>query len=215
MPVKIRQAVKIPLQSGPAFFYSFNGLMDGKEHFAVGFEDWEKQRLPLVRIHSECVTGDVFQSLKCDCGDQLEEALNLLQKEAGLLLYLRQEGRGIGLYNKLDAYALQQCGLDTYEANNKLNFPDDLRDYFVAVQMLKSLGVGRLRLLSNNPEKQRQLVQYGIAVEEVCSTGIYLKAENKRYLKAKKIKHQHTLFFENEEADHDTTPIAHQWCGGF
>lgn len=212
---KIRRAVKIPMRKGSGVFHSFEGLMDDREHFAIGFADWETQALPLVRLHSECITGDLFGSARCDCGDQLREALSILQSGGGILLYMRQEGRGIGLYNKLDAYDLQRLGLDTFEANNKLNFPDDIRNYFDAAQMLKALGIHRIRLLSNNPEKRRQLIQCGITVEQTLCTKTYLKAENKSYLEAKKIKYHHTFHWDNKEENHDPTPLTNQWCINF
>ena len=145
--------------------FTFDGLVDGKEHLALGLGDWQRSlaraavggRAPLVRPHSECLTGDVFGSQRCDCGPQLREAVERITDAGGLLLYLRQEGRGIGLYAKLDAYALQDAGLDTYEANVALGHGEDERDYTAAAQMLLALGADRIRLLSNNPDKAEQL----------------------------------------------------------
>nr|WP_235002120.1 GTP cyclohydrolase II [Actinacidiphila paucisporea] len=173
--------------------YTFTGLVDGKEHLALGIGDYENAAVPLVRLHSECLTGDVFGSQRCDCGPQLREAVERIGEHGGYLLYLRQEGRGIGLYAKLDAYALQDDGLDTYEANLALGRGEDERDYTAAAQMLNALGVGELRLLSNNPDKARQLARLGTRVAELVPTGVHVSDANVRYLRAK-IEHTgHTL----------------------
>jgi GTP cyclohydrolase II len=191
--VKIRQRVTIPLQMGQGEFFTFKGLRDSGEHIAIGFGDWEAQSTPLVRMHSECLTGDVFTSSKCDCGEQLQEAIAKMQVTGGILLYLRQEGRGIGLYNKLDAYALQAKGMDTYEANQKLGFADDLRKYNVAAEMLKAMKKVNIRLLSNNPDKSGQLKKLGINIKEEQSTGVFVKVTNSRYLEAKALKTGHRI----------------------
>jgi GTP cyclohydrolase II len=141
--------------------------------------------VPLIRPHSECLTGDVFGSQRCDCGPQLREAVERIAEDGGLLLYLRQEGRGIGLYAKIDAYALQDAGLDTYEANLALGYPADGRDYTVAAQMLRALGQERVRLLSNNPDKADQLKRLGLTVSERVPTGVHRSPTNARYLAAK------------------------------
>jgi GTP cyclohydrolase II len=146
-----------------------------------------------VRPHSECLTGDVFGSQRCDCGPQLREAVERITVAGGFLLYLRQEGRGIGLYAKLDAYALQDAGLDTYEANRALGYGDDERDYTAAAQMLATLGAERIRLLSNNPDKAVQLDALGVRVTERVPTGVHLSAANARYLSAKVTHTHHTL----------------------
>jgi GTP cyclohydrolase II len=168
---------------------SFGPDIDG-EHVAVLLGDWMGQDAPLVRIHSECLTGDVFGSARCDCGPQLREALALMAAEGGIVLYLRQEGRGIGLYNKLDAYRLQDRGLDTYEANRALNRAEDERDFGVAAAMLLALGVRKCRLLTNNPQKHRQLQERGIEVVERQATGVYVSGANRTYLEAK-VAHAH------------------------
>jgi GTP cyclohydrolase II len=176
-----------------ACVFSFDGLVDGREHVALGLGDWTGSfdrsaaggRAPLVRPHSECLTGDVFGSQRCDCGPQLREAVERIAAAGGLLLYLRQEGRGIGLYPKLDAYALQDAGLDTYEANLALGRRADERDYTAAAQMLLALGVRRIALLSNNPDKAEQLDRVGVAVVERVRTGVYLSPANAEYLAAK------------------------------
>ncbi|MEC8624569.1 MAG: GTP cyclohydrolase II [Bdellovibrionota bacterium] len=189
---EIRNKSKIPTENGDSYFYSFRGLSDGKEHLAIEYGEIGNS-VPLVRLHSECMTGDVFGSNKCDCGEQLNESIKIFSKEGGLLLYLRQEGRGIGLYNKLDAYFLQEKGFDTVEANQLLEFEDDLRDYKAAAQMLQAMGVTQIKLVTNNPEKVAQLESYGITVVERIPTGLFLKKENAHYLKTKKSKSGHLL----------------------
>ena len=163
----IRTQVPVPLRLADGYataarVFSFDGLADGQEHLAFGLGDRAaavtsagRRGVPLVRPHSECLTGDVFGSERCDCGPQLREAVERIADSGGYLLYLRQEGRGIGLYAKLEAYALQDAGLDTYEANLALGHREDERSYLVAAQMLQALGVSRVALLSNNPDKVR------------------------------------------------------------
>ncbi|MBD0708728.1 GTP cyclohydrolase [Streptomyces sp. CBMA291] len=184
----VRADVPVPVETGAgtvtARMMSFTGLVDGREHIALVFGE-RQQDVPLVRVHSECLTGDVFGSGRCDCGPQLREALTLLAAHGGILLYLRQEGRGIGLYNKLDAYILQDRGLDTFEANRELNFDDDLRDYRPAAQMLAALAVPSVQLLTNNPDKARQLIESGVDVRSTRSTGAFVRSSNRSYLLAK------------------------------
>jgi GTP cyclohydrolase II len=187
--------------------FTFDGLVDGREHLALGLGDRadarvrpEHRRPPLVRLHSECLTGDVFGSQRCDCGPQLREAVELIDGAGGFLLYLRQEGRGIGLYAKIDAYALQDAGLDTYEANRALGYAEDERDYTVAEQMLRALGVMRVTLLSNNPDKAAQLVRLGVDVIERLPTQVHLSPANGRYLAAKARRGAHTLDVARQEA---------------
>ena len=148
---------------------------------------------PLIRPHSECLTGDVFGSQRCDCGAQLREAVERIAEAGGYLLYLRQEGRGIGLYNKIDAYLLQDEGLDTYEANLALGHAEDERDYTIAAQMLKALDVQEMALLSNNPDKAAQLTRLGISVAAEVPTAAHLSATNARYLETKASRGAHTL----------------------
>ena len=189
----IRCRVQLPLQvcdeEFPAEVFTFDGLVDGLEHIAIGLGasvgPHEPSDVPLVRLHSECLTGDVLGSQRCDCGPQLREAVERISEAGGYLLYLRQEGRGIGLYNKIDAYALQDAGLDTYEANVALGFGKDERSYAVAAQMLLGLGVDRIALLTNNPDKATQIEAAGIEVAEQVSTGLHLSPANRRYLAAK------------------------------
>ena len=205
-PAQVRTAVTVPLRfpdgySTTARVFTFFSLTDGKEHLALGLGDWQGALeaaatggpAPLVRPHSECLTGDVFGSQRCDCGPQLREAAERITEVGGFLLYLRQEGRGIGLYAKLDAYALQDTGLDTYDANLALGRGEDERDYTAAAQMLTALGAGRIRLLSNNPDKAGQLRGLGITVTEQVRTGVHLSAANARYLSAKRDHTAHTL----------------------
>ncbi|MEU0041209.1 MULTISPECIES: GTP cyclohydrolase II [unclassified Streptomyces] len=192
----VRTRVAVPLRFGDGYsvdaeLVTFHGLADGREHLAVVLG--EAGANPLVRLHSECLTGDVFGSARCDCGPQLREAVERIAERGGVLLYLRQEGRGIGLYNKLDAYALQDQGLDTYAANAALGLPEDDRDYTAAAQMLRALGVGSLDLLSNNPDKAEQLRDLGIEVSHRVPTGVFTTAHNVRYLRAKVLQTQHTL----------------------
>ncbi|MFJ5212249.1 GTP cyclohydrolase II [Streptomyces nigra] len=193
-----RARVRVPLRfpdgyTADAELVTFHGLADGLEHVAVVLGTPEPGTAPLVRLHSECLTGDVFGSARCDCGPQLREAVERIGRRGGVLLYLRQEGRGIGLYNKLDAYALQDEGLDTYAANAALGLPEDARDYTAAAQMLSALGIGELDLLSNNPDKADQLRDLGITVHERVPTGVFATPANVRYLRAKVIRTQHTL----------------------
>jgi GTP cyclohydrolase II len=201
----IRTQLPVPLRftdgyTTPARVFSFDGLVDGQEHVAFGLGDRAAQLTsgndaapPLVRPHSECLTGDVFGSQRCDCGPQLREAVERIADSGGFLLYLRQEGRGIGLYAKLDAYALQDRGLDTYEANLALGHREDERSYLVAAQMLHALGVSRVTLLSNNPDKARQLRRFGVTVTAQVPTGVHLSSANARYLATKAGSGAHTL----------------------
>nr|WP_275442655.1 GTP cyclohydrolase II [Pseudoalteromonas sp. OOF1S-7] len=176
----------------PAEIVSFEGLQDGQEHVALVFNRADsEQSVPLIRMHSECLTGDVFHSSRCDCGEQLNESIEAMHQQGGVLLYLRQEGRGIGLYNKIDAYVLQSQGMNTYEANNHLGFDDDLRDFSDAVLMLQALGLDHVRLMTNNPRKLNALRDAGIQVEEVVGTHAHVKvgvAGNRNYLETK-VKH--------------------------
>ena len=195
MGVAIRQRVRLPLagcQQVPECI-SFSGLAPGDEPVALVFGRLTGQMPVSVRVHSECLTGDVFGSQRCDCGPQLQEAIRQLDAEGGVLLYLRQEGRGIGLYAKLDAYQLQQTGLDTFAANRVLGLAEDARDYRVAAAMLQALGVQNIHLLSNNPDKARGLAQHGVTVHSVQPTGLHLTPHNKAYLQAKKNQHGHHL----------------------
>jgi GTP cyclohydrolase II len=194
----IRSRVTVPLKftdgyATTAEVITFDGLADGKEHLAIALGDPAGAQVPLVRPHSECMTGDVFGSQRCDCGPQLREAVEQIAEAGGYLLYLRQEGRGIGLYAKLDAYALQDLGMDTYEANRALGHADDERDYTAAAQMLTALGVTTVDLLTNNPDKAAQLRELAVDVRTVRATGVHASDANVRYLQAKVSHTAHTI----------------------
>jgi GTP cyclohydrolase II len=199
---RTRARVEVPVRLAgggwqTAEMVTFSDLGDGQEHIAVTFAPTTD--VPLVRLHSECLTGDVFGSARCDCGPQLAESMQLLAESGGILLYLRQEGRGIGLYNKLDAYRVQdELGLDTFAANRELNFSDDLRDYRPAAEMLRALDATRIRLHTNNPDKAAQLTSYGIAIDEVVPTGIFQTERNRHYLRAKVERSGHTIRLAGE-----------------
>ncbi|TWB51190.1 GTP cyclohydrolase II RibA [Bradyrhizobium sacchari] len=182
--VRVRAVSFIPLNglTRPTKFYTFDGL-SRTDHFAIKVGD--PSGIPLVRIHSECVTGDVFGSLRCDCGSQLKRALSKLDVDEGWILYLRQEGRGIGLAAKIDAYVLQEDGLDTFSANRVLGYSDDERDYSDAAQMLAVLGYSTIRLMSGNPEKAAALRNAGIQVTELVPCAGVGTPFNRAYLEAK------------------------------
>lgn len=191
--VSVAATTRIPLKNHGTFTMTvYENDLDDAEHFVLVKPPLYGNRVPLVRIHSECITGDVFGSCKCDCGTQLESALEQIAAEGGVLVYLRQEGRGIGLANKLKAYALQEQGLDTVEANLQLGLPADDRDYAVAYQILKHLGIQAIRMLTNNPLKIASLERYGIIAERV-PLEIEPTDENRGYLTTKKQKLGHLL----------------------
>jgi GTP cyclohydrolase II len=204
----IRTQLELPLRFADGYttdarVFSFDGLVDGGEHLAFALGDRtvphpaDDSRVPLIRPHSECLTGDVFGSERCDCGAQLREAVERIAAAGGYLLYLRQEGRGIGLYSKLEAYALQEHGVDTYDANLALGHDEDERSYVAAAQMLHALGVSRVALLSNNPDKALQLRSCGVTVVEHVPTGVHVSAANHRYLETKARRGGHTLELPN------------------
>jgi GTP cyclohydrolase II len=200
----IRRRISMPLRladgySTTATVVSFTGLTDAQQHVALELGRPAATRLPLVRLHSECLTGDVFGSQRCDCGPQLREAVERITKHGGYLLYLRQEGRGIGLYDKLDAYALQDRGLDTYDANLALGHGADERDYTSAAQMLHALGANRIALLSNNPDKGAQLARLGIAIARQVPTALHLTGTNAAYLATKARRGGHDLLSRSLE----------------
>jgi len=190
---------KLPTDFGEFHAIAYTNMVDNKEHVAFVKGDIDGSKPVLVRVHSECLTGDVFHSHRCDCGPQLEAAMKQIDQEgSGVLLYMRQEGRGIGLINKLKAYVLQEQGLDTVDANLKLGFAPDLRDYGIGAQILKDLGITQMRLLTNNPRKIKGLEGYGLEVVERVPIQMEANEDNSRYLRTKEAKLGHMLRFDDK-----------------
>ncbi|MBM2814750.1 MAG: 3,4-dihydroxy-2-butanone 4-phosphate synthase [Ignavibacteria bacterium] len=192
--VKCVATANIPSSFGAFEIKVYTNIVDGKEHVALVKGVWESEESVLVRVHSECLTGDVFGSLRCDCGSQLHAAMKKIEKEGkGVLLYMRQEGRDIGLINKVKAYALQEKGMDTVEANLELGFEPDPRDYGIGAQILFELGVRKMKLMTNNPKKRVGLESYGLEVTERVPIEVESNVNNAEYLKTKKSKLGHLL----------------------
>ena len=197
--VRVVAVARLPTRFGPFQLVGFWNNRDGKEHVAMVHGDVVGAGDVPVRLHSECLTGDVMGSLRCDCRDQLTEGLRTIQREGrGILLYLRQEGRGIGLLNKIRAYALQEKGLDTVEANQALGFRDDERDYAVAAHMLRSLGVKSVQVVTNNPDKINQLEQRGVTVSGRIPHVIPPNEWNRFYLETKARRSGHLMDLTEE-----------------
>jgi len=186
--------VKLPTEYGDFELIPFIQKSNGLEHVAIVKGEWNEEEDVLVRVHSSCVTGDIFGSYRCDCGDQLHEAMRMVHKEGkGVIIYLNQEGRGIGLYNKMKAYKLQEEGRDTVEANVELGFKDDERDYGVGAGMLHALGIRNMRLITNNPVKKAGLEGYGMTIKETIQLDIPSNQHNQFYLETKRDKMGHFL----------------------
>lgn len=186
MTVRFIASSKLPMQWGIFTMHGFEDTETGKEHVALTYGDPAQSEAALMRVHSECLTGDALFSLRCDCGFQLQQALkNIVEEKHGVLLYLRQEGRGIGLLNKIKAYHLQDGGSDTVEANEQLGFEADLRNYSMCQDMLEHLGINKVRLMTNNPRKVAALESYGINVTERVPLHVGKNRHNEGYLKTK------------------------------
>jgi len=195
-------STKLPTGFGDFEAVGYRELVGGKHHVALVKGEVDGKQDVLVRVHSECLTGDVFHSLRCDCGEQLESALAMIEREGtGVLLYLSQEGRGIGLLNKLRAYKLQEGGMDTVEANLQLGLPADLRDYGIGAQILVDLGLSSIRILTNNPKKIRGLEGYGLSVAEQLPIEHISNPHNEHYLRAKRDRMGHTLHHQGLDVD--------------
>jgi len=188
------ETIKLPTENGEFTLTAYKQINTGRYHVALHKGSWNKNEPVLVRVHSSCITGDIFGSCRCDCGHQLERAMQMVENEgSGVIVYMNQEGRGIGFINKLKAYKLQEEGYDTVQANEKLGFKPDERDYGVGAQILHDLGVSKLRLMTNNPKKRAGLIGYGLKIVENVAIEIETNEHNKFYLKTKKDKMGHDL----------------------
>ena len=198
----IERGVTVPLPTawGDFKITPFRQKSNGVEHVALTKGEWSEDEPVLIRVHSSCATGDIFGSYRCDCGDQLHEAMQMIEKEGkGAIVYLNQEGRGIGLCNKIHAYQLQDEGLDTVDANLKLGFKADERDYGVGASIIRELGIRKMRLMTNNPSKKAGLEGYGLTIDEIVPIVIKPNLYNMRYLSTKQERMNHTLGIETEE----------------
>lgn len=192
--VKEDVRVQMPTKYGTFELIAYKQLNTGEEHIALKKGNWEKDEPVLVRVHSSCMTGDILGSLRCDCGDQLHAAMKMVEEEGkGVVLYMNQEGRGIGLLNKLKAYKLQEEGFDTVEANIKLGFGMDERDYGVGAQILRELGISKIKLISNNPRKRAGLLGYGLEIVDNIPIEIKSNSHNEKYLMTKRDKLGHNI----------------------
>ncbi len=192
--IEMEANVSMPTKYGNFDLIAFRQINTGDIHLAIRKGEWKKDEPVLVRVHSSCMTGDILGSLRCDCGEQLHHALEIIEAEGkGLVLYMNQEGRGIGLINKLKAYKLQEQGMDTVEANLELGFGMDERDYGVGAQILRSLGITKMKLMSNNPRKRAGLLGYGLEVVDTVSMEMKPNAHNKKYLYTKRDKLGHEI----------------------
>jgi 3,4-dihydroxy 2-butanone 4-phosphate synthase/GTP cyclohydrolase II len=192
--IKEEVRVKMPTRYGAFELIAYKQLNTGEVHMALRKGNWKKDEEVLVRVHSSCMTGDILGSLRCDCGDQLHTAMKMVENAGkGVVLYMNQEGRGIGLLNKLKAYKLQEEGLDTVEANLKLGFGMDERDYGVGAQILRELGISKIKLISNNPRKRAGLLGYGLEIVDTIPIEIVPNSHNKKYLATKRDKLGHTI----------------------
>ena len=192
--VKEQVEVEMPTVYGDFKLRAFKDQSNDQDHLVLTKGTWTEDEAVLVRVHSSCLTGDIFGSCRCDCGPQLHKAMELINQEGkGAIVYMNQEGRGIGLLNKLKAYKLQEEGLDTYEANEKLGFKADERDYGIGAQILRSIGIGKMKLMSNNPKKRTGLIGYGLEIVENIGLEIESNAHNEHYFKTKRDKMGHTL----------------------
>jgi 3,4-dihydroxy 2-butanone 4-phosphate synthase/GTP cyclohydrolase II len=208
-------ATALPTAFGDFEVVGYRSLVDDKHHVALVKGDVDGHKDVLVRVHSECLTGDVFHSLRCDCGEQLESALAMIENEgSGVVLYLSQEGRGIGLLNKLRAYKLQEEGLDTVDANLRLGLPADLRDYGIGAQILVDLGLSSIRILTNNPKKIRGLEGYGLSVTAQIPIEHTPNPHNESYLRAKAERMGHTLHHQGLNLDEELIHSEHEQDAG-